>query len=109
MDGSVALFSSFLPVPDIRRALPYGKLCEFVPRRGAGALDDFITGILLQLSGRYGDSHPRVPAMFTGSARCGCHTGARGFKQKRQGGWRMILLFPFLHITTLEKENDDTP
>jgi hypothetical protein len=83
MDGPVALFSLFLPVPDIRRAFPYGKLCEFVPRRDAEALNDFITGILLQLSGRYGDSRLRVLAVFTGSERCGCRTGTVQAKKTR--------------------------
>lgn len=57
--------SSALLISDIRRAPPRGKLCEFVPRRGARALEDFITGILLQLSGRYGDGRPRVLAKST--------------------------------------------
>ncbi|KAG7199436.1 hypothetical protein KM043_014063 [Ampulex compressa] len=42
-----------------RRALP-GTITrtpgDFGPRGGTGTLDDFITGILLQLNGRYGDA-----------------------------------------------------
>jgi len=62
--GGPVVFAPFLAflIFDIRRALPGGKLCEFVPRRSVGALDDFITEILLQLSGRYGDGYPRVLA-----------------------------------------------
>lgn len=83
--GGPVVFASSRTLPglsDIRRALPRGKLCEFVPRRGAGALDDFITGILLQLSGRYGDGRPRVPGECTlRSLR------TRGRGKKDEGGW----------------------
>ena len=67
-----ALFLVFL-IFDIRRAPPDGKLCEFVPRRSVAALDDFITEILLQLSGRYGDGYPRVLARSARCVRCERH------------------------------------
>ncbi|KYM79797.1 hypothetical protein ALC53_09719 [Atta colombica] len=70
--GGPVVFAPFLVflIFDIRRAPPGGKLCEFVPRRSVGALDDFITEILLQLSGRYGDGYPRVLARSARCVRC---------------------------------------
>lgn len=77
--------SSALLIFDIRRAPPRGKLCEFVPRRGAGALEDFITGILLQLSGRYGDGRPRVLAKSTLRPLRVYGRGAEIKKDEREG------------------------
>lgn len=99
-------FPPSLLISDISRAPPRGMLCEFVPLRGAGALDDFITGILLQLSGRYGDGavRERSPRVHVASA-AGARTRGRGKKERgRMANPPSLPLLPPLRITTLEKE-----
>ncbi|KYN28831.1 Netrin-A [Trachymyrmex cornetzi] len=100
--GGPVVFAPFLAflIFDIRRAPPGGKLCEFVPRRSVGALDDFITEILLQLSGRYGDGYPRVLARSARCVRC----ERRGKLNVYHG---MHLWMPFLSSFLSSEANDN--